>query len=106
VTELKELIKQLRNVVAFSGFMVETVKPHSTYVTMELKSKSLFRKKNYHVAISKSLTGLLAAERDLSRQFKRDIIILDPVNHLELATFQNVELVHDLDQLQEFLIKK
>ncbi|MFX0088046.1 MAG: hypothetical protein ACFFAU_20500 [Candidatus Hodarchaeota archaeon] len=100
---MKELLKQLRNVVAFSGFMVETVKPQSTYITLELKSKSRFRKKNYHVAISKSLTGLLAAERELSRQFKRDIIILDPVNHLELATFQNIALLHDLDQLQEFL---
>jgi len=103
VTELKELIKQLRNVVSFSGFMVEALEAQKTYVMMELKSKSRFRKRNYHVALSSSLTGLLAAERELSRKFGKNIIILDPINHLELPTFQNVQLFHDLNQLQGFL---
>ena len=103
---MKELIKQLRNTVRFNGFAVEAIKAHQKYVTMELKSKSRFRKKNYHLAISKSLTGLLAAERELSRTFKKNIIILDPVNHIELPTFGSVKLLHDLDQLQGLLNEK
>ena len=103
---MKELIKQLHSAVAFSGFAVEEIKGHQKYVTMELKSKSRFRKKNLHLALSKSLTGLLAAERELSRAFKKNIIILDPVNHLELPTFGSVHLLHDLDQLQGLLNEK
>jgi hypothetical protein len=103
---VKELIKQLRSAVAFCGFAVEAIEAQKKYVKMELRSKSRFRKKNYHLALSNSITGLLTAERELSRAFKKNIIILDYVNHLELPTFGSVHLLHDLDQLQGLLNEK
>lgn len=57
------------------------------------------------MGVSKSLTGILAAERELSRKYKNNVIILDPVNYLPKPTFANIELFHDLDSLQGFLIK-
>ncbi len=57
------------------------------------------------MGVSKSLNGILAAERELSRNHKNNVIILDPVNYLPKPTFGNVELFHDLDSLQEFFIK-
>jgi hypothetical protein len=57
------------------------------------------------MGVSRSLTGILAAERELSRSHKNNVIIFDPVNYLPKPTFENVELFHDLDSLQEFLLK-
>ncbi|MFX0051385.1 MAG: hypothetical protein ACFFAJ_01885 [Candidatus Hodarchaeota archaeon] len=102
---MKELIDQIRSTVAFCGFDVESISSHKSYVSFELKSKSRFRKKNYQMAVSKSLNGILTAERELSRSSRNQIIILDPVNNLLEPTLENVELFHDLDQLQGFLSK-
>lgn len=102
---LKEIIDQIRSVVGFSGFNVETISAKKLYVTMELRSRSRFRKKTYQMAISRSINGLLAAERELKRITKQTIIIFDPVNNLLKPTFDNVELFHDLDALQDFLNK-
>jgi hypothetical protein len=102
---MKELIDQIRSIVTFCGFEIESVTPHKTYMTLELKSRSLFRKKNYQMAVSKSLNGLLTAERELSRNSRNQIIILDPINNLLEPTLGNIKLFHDLDQLQDFLNK-
>ncbi|MFX0172219.1 MAG: hypothetical protein ACFE9L_09880 [Candidatus Hodarchaeota archaeon] len=103
---MKQLIDQIRSTVAFCGFEVESIASHKSYVSFDLKSKSRFRKKNYLMAVSKSLNGLLTAERELSRNSRNQkIIILDPVNNLLKPTLGNVELFHDLDQLQGFLSK-
>ena len=102
---MKDLIDQIRSVVGFCGFEVESIKAKKLYVTLTLHSKSRFRKKNYQMALSKSITGLLTAERELSRISKKKIIIFDPVNNLIEPTLDNVELFHDLDALQEFLNK-
>lgn len=102
---MKDLIEQIRAAVGFSGFTVESIKAEKLYVTLKLNSKSRFRKKNYHMALSKSITGLLTAERELRRISKNKIIIYDPINNLIEPTLENVELFHDLDTLQEFLSK-
>ncbi|MFX0186065.1 MAG: hypothetical protein ACFE95_23525 [Candidatus Hodarchaeota archaeon] len=102
---MKELIGQIRSIVTFCGFEIESIRPHKSYMTLELKSRSRFRKRNYQMAISKSLNGLLTAERELSRNSKSKILILDPVNNLLEPTFGNIQLFHDLDQLQDFLNK-
>ncbi|MHA2246485.1 MAG: hypothetical protein ACXADY_16205 [Candidatus Hodarchaeales archaeon] len=100
---MKEIVSQIRSVVAFCGLEVESIASRKIYVTLDLKSKSRFRKKIYHMGVSKSLNGILAAERELSRKFKNNILILDLVNYLPKPTFANVELFHDLDTLQDFL---
>ncbi len=102
---MRELVSQIRSIVAFCGYEVEAINTHPKYIEMNLKSKSRFRKRNYHMALSNSLTGILAAEREMSRNFKKNIIIYDPTNNLPEPTFNNVELFHDLDLLQEFLTK-
>ncbi|UCG01036.1 MAG: hypothetical protein JSW11_15640 [Candidatus Heimdallarchaeota archaeon] len=99
---MKEIINQIRAVTAFCGLEIETITPRKTFVLLDLKSKGRFRKKNFHMGVSKSLNGILAAERELSRQFKENIVILDPVNFLPQPTFDNISLFHDLDSLQEF----
>ncbi|MFX0015440.1 MAG: hypothetical protein ACFFB2_12595 [Promethearchaeota archaeon] len=99
---MKELVNQIRSVAAFCGLDIESIASRKTYVVLELKSKGRFRKKNYHMGVSKSLNGILAAERELSRDYKDKIVILDPVNYLPTPTFKNVSLFHDLDSLQSF----
>ena len=54
------------------------------------------------MGVSRSLNGVLAAERELTREFKDNIVILDPVNYLPEPTFNNITLFHDLDSLQDF----
>jgi hypothetical protein len=100
---MREIIKQLRSTVRFCGFELEAITSHQNYIAIELSSKKRFRKKNYSLGVSKSLTGLLAAERELSRVSKRQLVIFDPVNNLLEPTLGNVRLFHDFDQLQEFL---
>ncbi|UCE12489.1 MAG: hypothetical protein JSV04_09865 [Candidatus Heimdallarchaeota archaeon] len=100
---VKELVDQIRSVVNFSGFTVESVASHGLFISLELISKKRFRKKNYHLAVSRSLNGILTAERELSRKYKGDILIYDPVNFLPEPTFSYVHLFHDLDALQNFL---
>jgi len=102
---VKELVDQIHSVVSFCGFEIESVTPHPTYITFDLKSKKRFRKRNYRMAVSKSLNGILAAERELSRSSKNKVIILDPVNYLPEPTFSNVLLFHDINELQEYLTK-
>ena len=99
---MKEVVEQIRSVAAFCGLEIESITPRKTFVLLDLKSKGRFRKKNFHLGVSKSLTGLLAAERELSREFKNNIAILDPTNHLPQPTFRNISLFHDLDSLQDF----
>ncbi|MFW9903479.1 MAG: hypothetical protein ACFFFH_04040 [Candidatus Thorarchaeota archaeon] len=99
---MKEIINQIRAVVAFCGLEIESITPRNTFVILDLRSKTRFRKKNFHLGISKSLNGILAAERELSREYKKNIVILDPVNYLPQPTFTNVSLFHDLDSLQDF----
>ncbi|MFX1284892.1 MAG: hypothetical protein ACFFB5_14620 [Promethearchaeota archaeon] len=100
---MKELINQIRSVTTFCGFDIESIVSHKTFMVVDLKSKSLFRKKSYHLGVSKSLNGILAAERELTRNYKNNIFILDPINHLPAPTFNNVTLFHDLDSLQKVL---
>ena len=102
---MKEIVNQIRSAVSFCGFEVESISPKKLYVSLNLKSRSKFRKKNYHLAISKSLNGILTAERELTRSHKKNIIIFDPVNCLPEPTFGNVEIIHDTDTLQEYLNK-
>ncbi|MFX0207234.1 MAG: hypothetical protein ACFFDT_14695, partial [Candidatus Hodarchaeota archaeon] len=92
---MKELVNQIRSVTAFCGFEIESIVSRKSFVVVDLKSKSRFRKKNYHLGVSKSLNGILAAERELTRKYKSNIVILDPVNHLPAPTFNNVTLFHD-----------
>lgn len=100
---MKELVDQIRSVVSFSGFTVESVASHGVFISLDLTSKKRFRKKNYHLAVSRSLNGILTAERELSRKYKGNVLIFDPVNHLPSPTFRNIQLFHDLDALQNFL---
>lgn len=100
---MREIIKQLRSTVSFCGFELEAISSHQNYISLELSSKKRFRKKNYSLGVSKSLTGLLTAERELSRISKKKLIIFDPVNNLLEPTLGNVLLFHDFDQLQSFL---
>ncbi|MHA2226387.1 MAG: hypothetical protein ACXAC8_14350 [Candidatus Hodarchaeales archaeon] len=100
---MKEVVNQIRSVVTFCGYEIESIVPHKLFVALDLKSKKRFRKRKYSMAISKSLNGLLTAERELSRQSKDSIIIFDPVNNLQEPTFDNVTLVHDFDSLQGLL---
>lgn len=100
---MKEIVSQIRSVVAFCGLEIESIASRKTFVTLDLKSKSRFRKKNYYVGVSKSLNGILSAERELSRKYKKNVLIVDPVNYLPKPTFGNIELFHDLDSLQDFL---
>ena len=100
---MREIIKQLRSTVSFCGFELEDISSHQNYISLELSSRKRFRKKNYSLGVSKSLTGLLAAERELSRASKRQLILFDPVNNLLEPTLGNVRLFHDFDQLQAFL---
>ena len=100
---MREIINQLRSTVRFCGFQLEAILSHQNYISIELSSKKRFRKKNYSLGVSKSLTGLLTAERELSRNSKRTLIIFDPVNNLLEPTLGNVLLFHDFDKLQEFL---
>ena len=102
---MKELVKQIRSAVSFCGFEIESISPKKLYVALDLKSKSKFRKKSYHIAVSKSLNGILTAERELSRNYKKNIIIFDPVNCLPEPTFGEIEIFNDLDSLQNFLTK-
>ncbi len=102
---MKEVVNQIRSAVSFCGFEIESISPKKLYVALDLKSRSKFRKKNFHMAVSKSLNGILTAERDLSRSYKKNVIIFDPVNCLPEPTFGNVEIIHDLDSLQKFLNK-
>jgi len=99
---MKEVVDQIRSVAAFCGLEIESITPRKTFVLLDLKSKGRFRKKNFHLGVSKSLTGLLAAERELSREYKNNIVILDLVNHLPQPTFHNISLFHELDSLQDF----
>ncbi len=103
VTEVKEIVNQIRSVVAFCGLKIESIESHKSFVTLDLISSGRFRKKSYYMGVSKSLTGILAAERELSRNHKKNVLIIDPVNYLPKPTFKNVELFHDLDALQDFL---
>jgi hypothetical protein len=101
---MKDIIDQIRSTVTFCGFALEAITPHQSYVSIVLRSKKRFRKKNYVLGVSKSLTGLLAAERELSRTTKDQILLLDPVNNLLEPTLTGkIKLFHDLDQLQVFL---
>lgn len=101
--EMKELVNQIRSITTFCGFEIESIVSRKTFMVLDLKSKSRFRKKNYHLGVSKSLNGILAAEREMTRKYKKSIIIFDPINHLPSPTFNNVTLFHDLDSLQEVL---
>jgi len=103
---MKDLVSQIKKAIIFCGFEVESITPHKLFVTLDIKSKSRFRKKAYCLALSKTLNGLLTAERQLSRNTKRQIIIFDPVNNLPEPTLEKVQLLHDLDHLQEYLTKK
>ncbi len=100
---MREIVKQLRSTVSFCGFELEDISSHQNYISLELSSKKRFRKKNYTLGVSKSLNGLLTAERELSRVSKRQLIIFDPVNNLLEPTLGKVLLFHDFDQLQVFL---
>jgi len=100
---MREIIKQLRSTVSFCGFELEAISTRQNYISLELSSKKRFRKKSYSLGVSKSLTGILNAERELSRISKRQLIIFDPVNNLLEPTLGNVRLFHDFDKLQEFL---
>lgn len=100
---MKELVNQIRSVTTFCGFEIESIVSRKTFVVLDLKSKSRFRKKNYHLGVSKSLNGILAAERELTRKHKKNVVILDPVNYLPEPTFNNIILFHDLDSLQKML---
>ena len=102
---MRDIIKQLRSTVSFCGFELEAISSHQNYILLELSSKKRFRKKNYSLAVSKSLNGLLTAEREVTRISKRQLIIFDPVNNLLEPTLGNVLLFHDFDQLQVFLNK-
>ncbi|MFX1516431.1 MAG: hypothetical protein ACFFC6_08980 [Promethearchaeota archaeon] len=99
---MKEVVEQIRSVAAFCGLEIESITPRKTFVLLDLKSKGRFRKKNFHLGISKSLNGILAAERELSRKYKNNIVILDPINQLPQPTFHNISLFHDFDSLQDF----
>jgi hypothetical protein len=100
---MREIIDQLRSTVRFCGFELETVQTHPNYVSLELRSKKRFRKKNYTLGVSKTLTGILTAERELSRSSKRQILIMDPVNNLMEPTLTAVKLFHTFEDLQTFL---
>ena len=100
---MKEIIEQIRSVVRFSGFELNAIQPKQNYISMALTSKKRFRKKNYVLGVSTSLTGLLAAERELSRITKHLVIIFDPVNNLLEPTLQSVKLFHEINDLQAFL---
>jgi hypothetical protein len=102
VKTVKDVVNQIRSIAAFCGLEIESIKPRKTFVLLDLKSKGRFRKRNFHLGVSKSLNGILAAERELSREFKNNIVILDPINYLPQPTFTNVSLFHDLDSLQDF----
>ncbi|MFX0124606.1 MAG: hypothetical protein ACFFAE_13320 [Candidatus Hodarchaeota archaeon] len=99
---MKDIVNQIRSVATFCGLEIESITPKKNFVLLDLKSRGRFRKKNFHMGVSKSLTGILAAERELSREFKSNIVILDPVNNLPQPTFNNITLFHDLDSLQDF----
>ena len=100
---MREIIDQLRSTVRFCGFELETIQSHPSYVSLELRSKKLFRKKNYTLGVSKSLSGLLTAERELSRNSKNKVIIMDPINNLMEPTLTAVKLFHTFEDLQTFL---
>jgi hypothetical protein len=100
---MKEIIEQLRSVVRFCGFELNAIQPKQNYISMDLTSKKRFRKKNYVLGVSTSLTGLLAAERELSRSTKSLVIIFDPVNNLLEPTLDSVKLFHEISDLQAFL---
>ena len=100
---MREIIDQLRSTVRFCGFELETIQSHPNYVSLELQSKKRFRKKNYTLGVSKSLSGLLAAERELSRSSKNKVIIMDPINNLMEPTLTAVKLFHTFEDLQAFL---
>ena len=100
---MKEIIEQLRSSVGFSGFELNDIKSRQKYISMDLISKKRFRKKNYVLGVSTTLTGLLAAERELSRNSKQQIIIFDPVNNLLEPTLKRVKLFHEITDLQLFL---
>ncbi|MHA1993688.1 MAG: hypothetical protein ACW97Z_04045 [Candidatus Hodarchaeales archaeon] len=101
---MKQIIDQIRSTVTFCGFELEAISSHQKYVSIELRSKKRFRKKNYTLGVSKTLAGLLAAERELSRVSKNQILLLDPINNLMEPTLsKKIKLFHDFDQLQVFL---
>ncbi len=100
---MREIIEQLRSTVSFCGFELESIQSHPNYVSLELRSKKRFRKKNYTLGVSKSLSGILAAERELSRTSKRKILIMDPVNNLMEPTLTTIRLFHTFEDLQDFL---
>ncbi len=101
VNIVKDIVNQIRSVATFCGLEIESITPRKTFVILDLKSKGRFRKKNFHMGVSKSLNGILAAERELTREFKNNVVILDPVNYLPQPTFTNITLIHDLDSLQD-----
>ncbi|WP_455142067.1 hypothetical protein [Candidatus Hodarchaeum mangrovi] len=103
VYSVKEVVDQIKSVVSFCGFEVESILSRQFYITFDLKSKSRFRKRTYILAVSNGLTGILTAERELSRNARGKALIYDPINHLPEPTFDNVILFHDLDTLQQFL---
>ncbi len=103
---MKSLVSQIKKTITFCGFEVESITPYKQFVSLDIKSKSRFRKKSFCLALSKSLNGILTAERQLNRSTKRQILIFDPVNNLPEPTLGNVHLFHDVDHLQEFLTKK
>ena len=100
---MKEVVDQIKSVVSFCGFDIESISSRQSYITIDLKSRSRFRKRTFILAVSNGLTGILTAERELSRNQRGKILIYDPVNHLPEPTFDNVILFHDLDTLQQFL---
>lgn len=103
---MKNLVSQVKRTVIFCGFEVESITPDKLFISLDIKSKSRFRKKSYCLALSKSLNGILTAERQLSRNAKRQILIFDPVNNLPEPTLEKIKLFHDLDHLQEYLTNK
>lgn len=100
---MREIVDQLRSTVRFCGFELEAIQSHPNYISLELRSKKRFRKKNYTLGVSKSLSGLLTAERELSRNSKGQVIIMDPINNLIEPTLSAVKLFHTFEDLQAFL---